>query len=68
MRLASVSRVVLDVERLQFLDKVLNGDIEVEKNYLYLNQIKSKDYQFGHSENTWPLNVNEDDDDVICIS
>lgn len=67
MRLASTHRVVMSQERLHLLDEILQNDRQVDKDSLYLAQLKSKSYQPGHSENTWPLSVNddEDDDDVI---
>lgn len=64
MRLASAQRVILPTEKLRCLDEMLSSDCNMNVDSLYLAQLRSKNYVRGHSENTWPLNANDDDDDV----
>lgn len=64
MRLASIQRVVLTPEKLRYLDEISSHDSNMSIDSLYLAQLRSKNYVRGHSENTWPSNANEDDDDV----
>ncbi len=66
MKLSPINRVILTPEMKHFLDEVLNEKHGMNKNYLYLCVLKSGDYKPGHSEDTWPLGSNDDDDDVLC--
>lgn len=65
MRLASIRRVDITRESLQKLDEILQKNEALPKESLYLAVLKSKTYKPGRSENTWPLNTAEDDDDVM---
>lgn len=62
MKLASVIRAVLTPERKEYLEKVLAENPSTDENSTYLAQLKSKDYKPGHSDSTWSLNVNDDED------
>lgn len=64
MRLASLQRVLLTPEKFRYLDEILSHDTNTNVESLYLAQLRSKNYVPGHSENTWPFNANDDDDDV----
>ena len=65
MRLANVHRVDISRKSLQSLDEILRKDMALPKESLYLAVLKSKTYQPGKSENTWPVSAIEDDDDVM---
>lgn len=67
MKLASIVRVTVDREKLRSLDEALQNGQDMDKDSLYLAPLKSKNYKPGHSENTWPLNTAEaeDEDDVM---
>ncbi|XP_065216774.1 chromatin assembly factor 1 subunit A-like [Planococcus citri] len=67
MRLASVHRVNVSAEALRLLDEILQKDETLPKESLYLAALKSEHYKPGKSDNTWPLNATEDDDDVMIV-
>lgn len=64
MKLADINRATLTPERKSYLDRILEENAEFDLNSLYLSQLKSNDYKPGHSDDTWPLNPNDDDDDL----
>lgn len=64
MRLATVHRATLTPERLRYLDEIFSQCSDMSIDSLYLARLRSKNYAPGHSENTEPFNVNDDDDEI----
>lgn len=64
MKVAEIHRATLTAEQKAYLDQILQDNVELDVSSLYLAQLKTTDYKPGHSENTWPLNVNDDEDDI----
>ena len=61
MKLAPKTRTSLTPERKEHLESILRIG-QVIDNETYLTLLKSKHHKPGRSENTWPLNLNDDDD------
>ena len=60
--MADITRVTWTPERKNYLDKILQDNESMDKNSMYLAELKSRDYKPGHAENTWPSNLNDDED------
>lgn len=60
--MATIARVTLTPEKKNYLDKILQENKSMDKSSMYLAELKSKNHKPGHSENTWPSNLNDDED------
>lgn len=65
MRIAPFCRSFLNSDRKKFMDKCISKS-EQNKDFLYLNLLKTKKHEPCKSEATWPVHV-EDNSDVIII-
>lgn len=64
MKVPEIHRAALTAEQKAYLDQILQDKVELDKSLLYLAQLRTTNYKPGHSENTWPLNLNDDEDDA----